>query len=554
MTGSLFATFTIAVAPAGPVEVLLPLLIAVPLLGAAALALFRDASLTRAIAVGFSVATLALSILLLLKLPGVAFSAQTLDGARVWHLGMNAGATLASGMHFALFADGISAWLVALTAVLTPCAVLATRSQLERSASFFAWLLVLEATIIGAFLSADLLLFYIFFELTLVPSFLLIGQWGGADKRAAATKFFVYTFAGSLFMLASILYVGLHADTFDIAACGRYAQTNFSSLERTWVVLGLLAGLAVKVPLLPLHTWLPLTYTQSSSPVTAIVAGTLGKLGTYGILRIAIPLGILPTLPGHSQVVSWMIALSVLAIIYAALIAWVQRDFKTLVAYSSISHLGFCVLALCCLNTMGGQAGVLYMVNHGISTAALFLMLGFIEQRAGTRVIEDLSGLGRERPKLAFFFLLFVMSSIGLPLTNGFVSEFLAILSTRAANLPMLVTLMAASGVVLGAIYMLHLTAKLIFGPARQPADVAGLMPDLNGREVLAILPLAILVIALGVQPNWVLNSIKAPVTAIMSSNAANVQRSTLNVQSSEADRVQEVVIHDSAMPFSEPQ
>jgi NADH-quinone oxidoreductase subunit M len=524
MTGSLLAAFTITstvtVTNAGPTDVLLPLLIAIPLLGALAVALFRDVTITRTIAVGFSIATLVLAALLLVKLPGVA-SPTDGDQIRFWDFASSNVAF--GGMRFALSADAISGWLVALTAVLTPCAMMATKPHLERSASFFAWLLVLEATIIGAFLSSDLLLFYIFFELTLVPSFLLIGQWGGADKRAAATKFFIYTFTGSLFMLASILYVGLHAHSFDIATCGRYAQTMFTSAERTWVLLGLLAGLAVKVPLLPFHTWLPITYTQSSSPVTAIVAGALGKLGTYGILRIAIPLGVLPVLPGHSQVLSWMIALSVLAIIYAALIAWVQRDYKTLVAYSSISHLGFCVLALCCLNTMGGQAGVLYMVNHGISTAALFLMLGFVEQRAGTRVIENVSGLGRDRPKLAFFFVLFVMSSIGLPLTNGFVSEFLAILSTVSAQprVPFLVTVMAASGVVLGAVYMLHLTAKLIFGPSKQPVEATGHIPDLNGREVLSVLPLALLVIVLGVRPNFVFDSIKGPVALLMSGSNA---------------------------------
>lgn len=547
MTGSLLANLAAISPPVAPADVLLPVLIAVPLLGALALALFRDASLTRTIAVGVAVATLALAIVLLLKLPGITAADDALDATRHWRLNMNEGATLVSGMHFRLSADAISGWLVALTAVLTPCAMLATRPNLERSASFFAWLLVLEATIIGAFLSADLLLFYIFFELTLVPSFLLIGQWGGADKRAAAAKFFLYTFTGSLFMLASILYVALHAGTFDIAACAQFAQATFTPTERCWVLLGLLAGLAVKVPLLPLHTWLPLTYTESSSPVTAIIAGALGKLGTYGLLRIAIPMGVLPLLPGHSQVLSWMIAMSVLAIIYAALIAWVQRDYKTLVAYSSISHLGFCVLAMCCLNTLGGQASVLYMVNHGISTAALFLMLGFIEQRTGTRVIENVSGLGRERPRLAFFFVLFVMSSIGLPLTNGFVSEFLAILSTVSAQprVPMLVTVMAASGVVLGAVYMLHLTAKLIFGPARQPVETSGPISDLSAREIASILPLAILVIALGVRPNWVLKSIEGPVASLMTPSAMPATASAAKPSA---------VLYDSVLPLSEPQ
>ena len=497
-------------------DALLPLLVLVPLIGALAVALIRDTTLTRTIAVGFSVATLALAGMLLWKLPGVQSALAGGDMTRVWSIAPSDGGGGVPSIRISLAADAISGWLVALTAILTPCAMIATRAGLERARSYFAWMLVLQASITGAFLSADLLLFYVFFEITLVPSFFLIGQWGGVDRRQAATKFFVYTFAGSLFMLASILYLGFQAGTFDMRSCAGHAQSSFNDTQRMWVLLGLLAGLAVKVPLLPLHTWLPITYTQAPAPVTAIVAGALGKLGTYGLLRIAIPMGVLPTGGTYSTTMAWIITLCVLAIIYAGLIAWVQRDYKTLVAYSSISHLGFCVLALCCLNTMGGQASVLYMINHGISTAGLFLMLGMIEHRTGTRLIENVSGLGKNRPRLAFFFVLFVMSSIGLPLTNGFVSEFLAIQSTVAARLPMLVTILATSGVVLGAVYMLHLTAKLIFGPARQP-ETGTVMPDLTGREIGALLPLAVLVLALGVGPNVVLNSIKAPVAAIMS-------------------------------------
>lgn len=499
-----------------PQQLLLPMLIAIPLLGGLLVAFIRDSSVARTVSFFVSLAVLVIAGVLLLRTTGSFGSSQEV-AAHAWaapdflRMGVDPGNGRAP-FSFSLAADSISVWLVALTAVLVPCTMLATVSSLERPSAYFAWILLLEAAIIGVFLASDILLFYVFFELTLVPSFFLIGQWGGIERRYAATMFFVFTFVGSVFMLVSILYIIANAQTFDINQCIAYVRTRMTDRQQMWVMIGLLAGLGVKTPLLPLHTWLPTTYTQAPAPVTALLSGLLAKLGTYGILRLAMPIAV-----GGAQecLIAWVIGLSVAAIIYAALIAWVQKDVKTLVAYSSVSHLGFCVLALACMNTIGGQASVLYMVNHGISTAAVFLMLGMIEVRMGTRAIDQVSGLGRGRPKLAFFFGLFVMSSIGLPLTNGFVSEFLAILSTVSYSL--WVTFLAASGVVLGAIYMLHLTAKLIFGPARQPAEIVGTPGDLNGRELAALVPLAALVIILGVMPNLVLSSIEKPIASIFS-------------------------------------
>ncbi len=491
-----------------PQQLMLPLLVALPLLGALIVSLVRESTLARTIAFFVSLGVLVFAGLLL---------TQTVDGSgpgfHVWNApdALRLGRNPATAFSVSLGADAISLWLVALVAVLTPCAMMATVSSLERAGAFFAWLLVLEAAIIGVFLASDILLFYVFFELTLIPSFFLIGQWGGIERRYAATMFFIFTFVGSVFMLVSILYIVTSAGTFNIGRCVEFVQRSMTDRQQFWVMIGLLLGLGVKTPILPLHTWLPTTYLQAPTPVTALLSGLLAKLGTYGILRLAIPIAV-----GGSQgcLIAWLIGLSLAAIVYAALIAWVQKDAKLLVAYSSISHLGFCVLALSTLNVMGGQASVLYMINHGISTAAVFLILGMIEVRMGTRSISQVSGLGRGRPKLAFFFVLFVMSSIGLPLTNGFVSEFLSIQSTVSYSL--WVTAIAASGVVLGAIYMLHLTAKLIFGPARQPAEVIGTPGDLSGRELLALVPLATLVIVLGVMPNTVLNSIRDPIASIM--------------------------------------
>jgi NADH-quinone oxidoreductase subunit M len=295
----------------------------------------------------------------------------------------------------------------------------------------------------------------------------------------------------------------------------------------------------VKVPLIPLHSWLPLTYTQAPAPVTALLSGVLAKLGTYGLLRLVVPALIEPTSGmnvastlAHPTITVAVALLAVVGILVAALIAWMQSDFKTLVAYSSISHLGFCVLALLALNTMGLQAALLYMVNHGISTAGLFLILGMIERRVGTREMGLVSGLGRERPWLAFFLVLFVMSSIGLPLTNGFVSEFLSVMSAITADhLGWGMMILAAAGILFGAIYMLHMTAGLLFGPERIPMtagqdsgqasdqgsgsaakdEAASLarVPDLRFGEILGLAPLAVLVIVLGVRPGVILDHSK---------------------------------------------
>ena len=520
MIGSLLLSQIATAAPAAGGEALLPMLVIVPLLVALAVAFVKDASLARAAAVGGSLATLLLGVLLLWK---VGLTPAT-SGVLVWEapsiLRLGEG-----GFSFSFAADAISVWLVLLAGVLVPCALLATAREIERPNAYYAWMLVLLATLIGAFLASDVILFYVFFELTLVPSFFLVAQWGGAERRYAAVKFFVYTFAGSLFMLASILYLVSHAGSANIARCVHYAQASLTHGEQFWVLIGFLAGLGVKVPLIPFHTWLPTAYTTAPAPVSALLTGALAKLGTYGLLRIAVPAGLIDAHGngGQHAIAMWLVGLSLVGIIYAALVAWTQKDAKTLVAYSSISHLGFCVLAIVGVTTLGGQAALLYMVNHGISAAGLFLLLGFVETRFATRSLDQLSGLGRERPWLAGLFILFVMSSIGLPATNGFVSEFLAILSTRASGMSMWVTVLAASGIVLGAIYMLSLAGRLIFGPPKQPAEVNSTPPDLNGRELLAVLPLAALVIVLGVMPNLVLRSTESAVARLNASAGAAI-------------------------------
>jgi len=517
--------------PAG--NLLLPLLVAVPIVGAAVVALVRDATVARSVAAGIALGGLVLGVVLLRQAGYGLGETPAFASTELFALTTGQG-NLA--FRLSLAADGVSLWLVLLTLVVTLCSVAAVNfgrlSDLGglgrgigetggveggRPGAFFGWVLLMCGALVGAFLARDALLFYVFFELTLVPAFFLIGQFGcGAERRTAATKFFVYTFVGSVFMLAAILYAGHRHATFDTAELAARMQADPGPYA-AWVAAGLLAGLCVKIPLVPLHTWQPTGYTHAPAAVTAILSGVLAKLGTYGLIRLALPIGLIPA-GGASTTLVWvLVVLATIAVIYAALVAWVQTDAKALVAYSSISHLGVCVLALLAFNTMGGQASVLYMVNHGVSTAGVFLILGMIEDRYGTRRLDKLGGLGRGRPWMAGLLVLFAMSSIGLPLTNGFVSEFLSLQSIMLApHLGLTVTLLAATSLVLGAIYMLHLLARLLFGPVRVPVDTAPDRPDLSGREILALAPLAILVIALGVMPGPVLDSLREPVAGLV--------------------------------------
>lgn len=464
------------------------------------------------------------------------------------------------GFGLRLGCDPISYWLVLLTTALMPLVVFGSYGSVTKGEKgYYFWLMLLVAPMVGTFLARDAILFYIFFELTLVPMFFLIGIWGGVDKEFAAKKFFLYTFVGGVFTLAGLIYVGVGAGTFEMSEMARWAQANVTDpTTKVLLFVALLAGIAVKIPLFPVHTWLPLAHTVAPTAGSVVLAGVLLKLGTYGLLRIVLPIGLLSTdglMPVMANsVIPFIAILAIIGVIYGALIAWVQEDVKKLVAYSSVSHLGFCVLGLIALNDWGMQGSVFYMINHGISTGALFLMIGMIYDRYHTRMFADYGGLGRVMPIFSFFLVLFTMSSIGLPGTNGFVSEFLTILGAfTSEHLGPIYGATAAIGVILGAVYMLHMVARLIFGPLKLPAvhadshhaattahafahqdeghppagtqeDVSqGINPhahhphhaahaqtatDLNGREIAILTPLAIAVIVLGVYPTPLLKSI----------------------------------------------
>jgi NADH-quinone oxidoreductase subunit M len=435
------------------------------------------------------------------------------------------------GASFSLGVDQVSLILVLLTAVLHPLAVAASLWSVHtRSREHYANMNLLLVFMLGTFMAKDLLLFYTFFEASLVPLFFIVGVWGGKARRKAAVTLFLYTFTGSVFMLAGVVYLGSAAHTYDLGEVVRYAQTHMSERERFWLLLSFLAAFGVKTPLFPLHTWLPLAHTEAPTAGSVDLAAMVLKLGTYGLLRIALPIGMI-TADGRvlfPAVLHFLGVLCLIGIVYAALVAWVQTDIKKLVAYSSVSHLGFCVLGMLSMTAHGMAGAVLYMVNHGIVSGGLFLAVGMIYHRYHTRDIRELSGLARAMPRLAFFLMLFTFASVGLPGLNGFVSELLTTLGAFTSEyLGVTYGVIAATGIFLGAIYMLHFAGSILYGPLEYPLLQKELdthvtvhpryVPggDISKSEVLVLLPLGVLIVALGVFPTPFLKAIERPLADI---------------------------------------
>ncbi len=428
--------------------------------------------------------------------------------------------------------DGISIWMLLLTAFLTPLAIWGSFTGVSsRVKEYYALMLVLESGMLGVFCAMDLLLFYVFFEFTLIPMFFLIGIWGGPERARAASKFFIFTVAGSVLTFAGVLYLGyyhyIHSAagvfTLDIPTLTAFAADHgLPPNLQWWLFLALAAGFAIKVPLFPVHTWLPLAHTEAPTAGSVILAGVLLKLGTYGFCRLSLPF--FPD--GAFALAPFMSVLAICGIIYGALAAWVQDDVKKLVAYSSVSHMGFCMLGLFSLKMAGVTGGVVYMLNHGLSTGALFLVVGMIYERYHTRDINKLGGLARQMPWMAFFLIIFTLSSIGLPGLNGFIGEFLVLLGTATSNtaaeqfqsgpLSIWYAVPAATGIVLGAVYMLWMCQKVLFGPLREPPGTpdtsAGLSQDLNAREIGILAPLALVCVFIGVYPKPVLEDLQTAI------------------------------------------
>lgn len=418
------------------------------------------------------------------------------------------------GIQYHVGLDGISLFLVLLTTLLTPIALLSSWNSIEnRVKEYYFFMLMLETGMIGVFVALDLFLFYVFWEVMLVPMYFLIGVWGGQRRIYAAIKFFLYTMVGSVLMLVAIisLYFLNGGSTFDFPTILANIQNGslvLSGGQQYWHFLAFFFAFAIKVPLFPFHTWLPDAHVEAPTAGSVILAGVLLKMGTYGIIRFCIP-----AFPEATrELTAFISVLAVIGIIYGALVAMVQTDIKKLVAYSSVSHLGFVVLGIFALNMQGLEGAMYQMLNHGISTGALFLLVGMIYDRRHTRLIEEFGGLAAPLPVFSSIFLIVTLSSIGLPMLNGFVGEFLILLGAFKANVTLAV--ISTSGVILSAVYMLWVYQRVIFGEVNNPKNKT--LTDLSLREKFVLVPLVVLIFWMGIYSGPFLRKMEVSVDQVL--------------------------------------
>jgi len=411
--------------------------------------------------------------------------------------------------------DGLSILLILLTTLLTSLSILSTWTAVQdRVKEFMIFFLFLEMGMLGVFLAQDLFLFYVFWEFTLVPMYMLIGIWGGKRRIYAAVKFFLYTMAGSILMLLAILWLGIYKGTFNVPELA--AMGGIPPNLQFWLFLAFGAAFAIKVPMWPLHSWLPDAHVEAPTAGSVILAGVLLKMGTYGFLRFNLQLFPIASV----KLAPWVAALAVIGILYGAAVSYAQKDVKKLVAYSSVSHLGFVMLGLFALNSQGVQGGILQMINHGISTGALFLIVGMLYERRHTRDMDAFGGLWKVMPIYGALTLIVVLSSMGLPGLNGFVGEFTILLGSWGAGLPGGVlgspwfTALAALGIILAAVYLLYMFQKLFLGPVTKEEN--RVLSDINWREILTLAPLIILIFWIGLYPNPFLNLMSASVDQLL--------------------------------------
>lgn len=496
---------------------LLSLMIVLPLLGAIVLCFLRGeeariASVSKSIAFFTSMAVFALSLLMLQKFdPSFQISSLSSAGAG------SAGAPVSTGWWDRLLGvDGISVYFVLLSAFLTPvCIVSAWRSVTVRVREYMAAFLVLETFMIGTFAALDLVLFYVFFEAVLIPMYLIIGVWGGKRRIYASFKFFLYTLLGSVLMLVAMMVMIHTAGTSFIPDLMAY---HFSPDMQFWLWIAFFASFAVKMPMWPVHTWLPDAHVEAPTAGSVILAGVLLKMGGYGFLRFSIPM-----FPDASLYFTpFVMALSVIAIVYTSLVALVQDDMKKMIAYSSVAHMGFVTMGIFTATVHGMQGAMFQMLSHGIISAALFLCVGVVYDRLHTREIKAYGGIAGNMPKYAVVFMILMLGSVGLPGTSGFVGEFLSLMGAYAYD-PR-VAIVAGTGVVLGAAYMLVLYRGVVFGP-RVNADALA-MPDLSRREFAMFVPMIVMVILFGILPGSLLKGMEPSVSHVVGAYQARLAES----------------------------
>ena len=418
------------------------------------------------------------------------------------------------GVNYSLGIDGISLFMVLLTTFSTSIAILGSFNYIQtKQRAFYALMLLLEAAVVGVFVATDVFLFYVFFELTLVPMYFIVGIWGGERRIYAAIKFFLYTAFGSLLMLVGILFLFWKAKT--LMGMPTFAYEDFllvplTGTEQLWLFGAFALAFSVKVPVFPFHTWLPDSHVEAPTPGSVILAAVLLKMGTYGFLRFLLPF--FPLASQHPTVVTTMLVLAVIGILYTAWVAAVQPDAKKLVAYTSVAHMGFVVLGIFALNVNGLQGGLVVMISHGISTGALFLLLGMLYERRHTRTIAEFGGIARVAPWFATAFLITALASIGLPGTSGFVGEFLALMGAFESH-PTLAFL-ATLGVIFAAYYMLPMVQTVFFNKLETDENRA--IEDLNTREMVILAPLCALMIIIGWNPTPVLDRMEPSVRVVI--------------------------------------
>jgi len=503
---------------------ILSLMLVVPLV-AAFICLVVDAKTARSVALAATLIDFAL---------GVVLWCQFDVGGAQWQFQENK--ALFSGFAWKLGIDGIALLLIELSVFLMPICILASNSIDKRVGEYMTAFLLMETLMIGVFAAQDLFLFYIFFEAGLIPMYLIIGVWGGADRIYASYKFFLYTLLGSVLMLIAMIWMVKEAGTTDVPTLMAY---DFPASAQKWLWLAFFASFAVKMPMWPVHTWLPDAHVQAPTAGSVILAGVLLKMGGYGFIRFSLPM-----FPQASADFAWLIYwLSMIAVVVTSLIALVQHDMKKLIAYSSVAHMAIVTVGLFAFNTQGLEGSMIVMLSHGLVSGALFLCVGVIYDRLHTREIDRYGGLSINMPKYALFFMLFTMASVGLPATSGFVGEFLSLAGIYQQS--SLVAFVAGTGVILGAGYMLYLYRRVAFGDQKN-ADAAA-MPDLDLREWAMLAPIAAAVLWMGVYPESFLAPMRNDIHALEARLAATKPSGDAQLTAGKPEALEENVQHEGA-------